>query len=213
MFMRNAILALATCMSLLPFAAAEASAHQRTAGGPHTGIAIAEISHGEMIMMAQYRDRIIDLASAATDTNEPFRRVLNYAQIQYAYCFWGKMPGGVTDETSPFNECSHAYLAATKAVLLQMRGMPREAAVAGEIISSIDAGMVLRGLALITCEFSGEAFNTADVVRPRWSDVPTHAASMASLTAMGALLGFGLIGLRWAIRRAAPLSRSQNRTD
>jgi hypothetical protein len=94
-----------------------------------------------------------------------------------------------------------------------MREMPREAAAAGEIVSSIDAGMVLRGLALITCEFSGEAFNTADVVRPRWSDVPTHAASMASLTALGALLGFGLVGLRWVIRRAAPLSRSQNRAD
>lgn len=199
-------------MSPLPIAAAEAYAHQRTAGGPHTGIAIAEISHGEMIMMAEYRDRIIDLASTATDTNEPFRRVLNYAQIQYAYCFWGKMPGGVTDEASPFNECSHAYLAATKAALLQMREMPREAVAAGEIVSLIDAGMVLRGLALITCEFSGEAFDTADVVRPRWSDVPTHAASMATLTAIGAILGFGLLGIRWAIRRVTPLSRSQSRT-
>jgi hypothetical protein len=213
MFMRNAILALATSIVLLPFAAADAAAHPRTAGAQHTGIAVPEISHGEMIMMSEYRDRIIDLASTATDTNERFRRVLNYAQIQYAYCFWGKMPGGVTDEASPFNECSHAYLAATKAALLQMREMPREAAAAGEIVSSIDAGMVLRGLALITCEFSGEAFNTADVVRPRWSDVPTHAASMASLTALGALLGFGLVGLRWVIRRAAPLSRSQNRAD
>ncbi|KQV14434.1 hypothetical protein ASC97_31720 [Rhizobium sp. Root1203] len=208
MFMRNAILALATSIILLPVAAADAAAHQRTAGGRHTGIAVPEISHGEMIMMSEYRDRIIDLASTATDTNERFRRVLNYAQIQYAYCFWGKMPGGVTDEASPFNECSHAYLAATKAALLQMREMPREAAAAGDIVSSIDAGMVLRGLALITCEFSGEAFNTADVVRPRWSDVPTHAASMATLTALGALLGFGLLGLRWATRRAAPLSRS-----
>jgi hypothetical protein len=71
--------------------------------------------------------------------------------------------------------------------------------------------MVLRGLALITCEFSGEAFDTADVVRPRWSDVPTHAASMATLTAIGAILGFGLLGIRWAIRRVTPLSRSQSR--
>jgi hypothetical protein len=209
MFMRNAILVLALGMFPLLLAAADVSAHQRTAGGPHTGIPVAEISHGEMIMMAQHRDRIIDLASSATDTNEPFRRVLNYAQIQYAYCFWGKMPGGVTDETSPFNECSHAYLAATKAVLLQMREMPREAAAAGEIVSSIDEGMVVRGLALITCAFSGEAFNTADVIRPRWRDVATHAASMAALTAIGALLGFGLFGLRWAIRRAAPPPRSR----
>ena len=62
----------------------------------------------------------MDLASRAVDTSEPFRRVLNYAEIQYSYCLWGRMPGSVTDEESPFNECAHAYLAATKAVLLAM---------------------------------------------------------------------------------------------
>ncbi len=165
-----------------------AGAHQRSSSGPHTGIAVAEISHGEMIMIAEYRDRIIDLAARATDTNEPFRRVLNYAQIQHAYCLWGKMPGGVTDEASPFNECSHAYLAATKAVLLSMRSMAGEAVEAESIVSAIDAGMVLRGLALITCQFSGEAFSTADVVRPAWRDIPRHPASMAALTALAAMI-------------------------
>lgn len=76
--------------------------------------------------MSDYRSGIIDLASRAVDTNEPFRRMLNYAEIQYSYCLWGRMPGSVTDEESPFNECAHAYLAATKAVLLSMREMPRE---------------------------------------------------------------------------------------
>jgi hypothetical protein len=154
-----------------------------------------------MILMGEHRAGIIDLAARATDTNEPFRRVLNYAQIQYAYCLWGAMPGGITDEASPFNECSHAYLAATKAVLLQMRDMPREAEAAGDIVSDIDAGMVQRGLALITCSFSGEAFNTADVVRPHWSDIPTHPASMASLTILAALLGLGVLVLRRFIGR------------
>jgi hypothetical protein len=185
-------------LQLWPLAA---SAHLRSSNGPRTGIAIAEISHGEMIMIAEYRDRIIDLAARATDTNEPFRRVLNYAQIQHAYCLWGKMPGGVTDEASPFNECSHAYLAATKAVLLSMRSMGGEAVEAETIVSAIDAGMVLRGLALITCQFSGEAFNTADVIRPSWKDVPLHPASMATLTALAAailaLVYCGRRLLRW----------------
>lgn len=181
-----------------------ASAHQQSSSGPHTGIAIAEISHGEMVMIAQYRDRIIDLAARATDTNEPFRRVLNYAQIQHAYCLWGKMPGGVTDEASPFNECSHAYLAATKAVLLSMRGMGGEAAEAEAIVSAIDAGMVLGGLALITCQFSGDAFNTADVVRPAWRDVPLHPESMATLTALAAAILAVVYCGRRLLRRITP---------
>ncbi|WP_132568724.1 hypothetical protein [Rhizobium sullae] len=167
-----------------------ALAHSSNSAGSHAGIPIPEISHGEMAVMAKYRDRIIDLASRATDTNEPFRRVLNYARIQYSYCFWGRMPGSVTDERSPFNECAHAYLAATKAVLIAMGDMPREADAASAIITDADVEMVRRGLSLITCRFSGETFNTANVVRPRWSEIPMHAASMAWLSAlMGILLG------------------------
>jgi len=202
MIFRRSIFFLTTIALLQLCSVAEA--HQRSSSGPHSGIAIAEISHGEMIMIAEYRDRIIDLAARATDTTEPFRRVLNYAQIQHAYCLWGKMPGGVTDEASPFNECSHAYLAATKAVLLSMRSMAGEAAEAEAIVSAIDAAMVLRGLALITCEFSGEAFNTADIVRPVWKDVPLHLASMATLTGLAvALLAAAYCGRR-LLRRLAP---------
>jgi len=202
MIFRHSIFLL-SLLALLPICSV-AKAHQRSGNGPHTGIAIAEISHGEMIMFAEYRDRIIGLAARATDTTEPFRRVLNYAQIQHAYCLWGKMPGGVTDEASPFNECSHAYLAATKAVLLSMRSMGGEAVEAEAIVSAIDAGMVLRGLALITCEFSGEAFNTADIVRPFWSAVPRHPASLATLTALAAALLAAVYGGRRLLRRIAP---------
>ncbi|MBA1344563.1 MULTISPECIES: hypothetical protein [Rhizobium] len=176
--------------------AGSAFAHSRGDGGSHAGLNIPQISHGEMAVISDYRGRIIDLASRAVDTNEPFRRVLNYAAIQYSYCLWGRMPGSVTDEESPFNECAHAYLAATKAVLLSMREMPREAAAADEIISAVDADMVRRGLALISCRFSGEAFNTADIVKPRWSGIPFHAASMASLTGLASLFGFGVFALR-----------------
>ncbi|MGR9198593.1 hypothetical protein [Rhizobium leguminosarum] len=176
--------------------AGSASAHSRSDGGSHTGLNIPEISHGEMAVMSDYRSGIIDLASRAVDTNEPFRRVLNYAEIQYSYCLWGRMPGSVTDEQSPFNECAHAYLAAAKAVLLSMREMPRERAAADEIISAVDADMVRRGLALITCRFSGEAFNTADIIKPRWSGIPFHAASMASMTGLASLFGLGVFALR-----------------
>ncbi|MBY5401703.1 hypothetical protein [Rhizobium leguminosarum] len=176
--------------------AGSAFAHSRSESGSHAGLDIPQIFHGEMAVMSDYRSGIIDLASRAVDTNEPFRRMLNYAEIQYSYCLWGRMPGSVADEESPFNECTHAYLAATKAVLLSMREMPREAAAAGEIISAVDADMVRRGLALITCRFSGEAFNTADIVKPRWSGIPFHVASMASLTGLASLFGLGVFVLR-----------------
>ncbi|MDC9811798.1 MULTISPECIES: hypothetical protein [Rhizobium] len=186
--------------------AGNAFAHSRSGGGSHAGLDIPEISHGEMAVISDYRSGIIDLASQAVDTNERFRRVLNYAEIQYSYCLWGRMPGSVTDEESPFNECAHAYLAATKAVLFSMREMPRESAAAGEIISAVDADMVRRGLALVTCRFSGEAFNTADVVKPHWSKVPLHPASMASLTGLAALFGVGFYALRRLLRPEAQSS-------
>jgi hypothetical protein len=115
------------------------------------------------------------------------------------------MPGGVTDEESPFNECAHAYLAATKAVLMAMRDMPRERDAASQIISDADEDMVRRGLSLITCRFSGEAFNTADVIRPRWSEVPTHTASMALLSGLLA----SLFGVFFAGRRMLRVQSSE----
>ncbi len=145
-----------------------------------------------MAVIAAHRGDIIDLALRAADTNEDFRRVLNYAQIQYSYCLWGVVPGSIGDEESPFNECAHAYLAATKAVLLQMRTMPGEAAAAGDIVSAIDVELIERQLSLILCRFSGEAFNTADVIRPDWSGIPRHPASMASFTLAALLLAGGI---------------------
>ncbi|MBY4629604.1 hypothetical protein [Rhizobium croatiense] len=204
LYRRLAFLGLSAC--LLLFIAGSAFAHSRSAGGSHAGLEIPAISHGEMAVIADYRSGIIALASRAVDTNEPFRRVLNYAEIQYSYCVWGRMPGSVTDEESPFNECAHAYLAATKAVLMAMREMPREATAAGEIISAIDIDMARRGLALITCQFSGEAFNTADIVKPNWSRVPLHPASMASLSGLAALFGLAVLALRAVLRPKAQSS-------
>ncbi len=190
----------AFCFGLALLTAGGAFAHSPSGEGSRSGLPVPEISHGEMAVISGYRSRIMDLASRAVDTSEPFRRVLNYAEIQYSYCLWGRMPGSVTDEESPFNECAHAYLAATKAVLLAMRGMPQEALAAGEIASAVDIDMIRRGLSLVTCRFSGEGFNTADVVRPRWSEIPLHPASMASLTGFALILVAGVFLLRRLLR-------------
>ena len=48
-------------------------------------------------------------------------RLEDYLSLQSFACLWGLVPGSVTDEASPFNECSHAYLAAARALLLHLR--------------------------------------------------------------------------------------------
>lgn len=163
-------------------------AHGGGSGGNGAGLLIPALSHGEMAVLAPYHSAVVELARSAADTDEPFRRMLNFAEIQYAYCLWGTMPGSVTDEESPFNECSHAYLAATKSVLLKMRDMPREAALAGDLVSRIDAEMALNSMSLITCQYSGETFNTADIIKPRWTSVPFHAPSAFTLSGAALLV-------------------------
>ncbi|WP_285169098.1 hypothetical protein [Rhizobium sp. CNPSo 3464] len=170
----------------------EAKAHSGSSSGTRAGIPIPSLTHGEMAVIAPYYGRIIALASSASDTDESFRRVLNYAQIQRAYCLWGVMPGSVGDEDSPFNECSHAYLAAAKMALLQMRTMKDEMAAAGDLVSEIDGALVRNNLSLILCQFSNEGFNTADLIRPRLAGIFLHVKSLAAtmlalMTAMAAL--------------------------
>jgi hypothetical protein len=184
--------------------ATQTMAHSSRISSSATGLPIPSLTHGEMAIIAPYQRQIINLALSAYDTHEPFRRVLNFAEIQYTACLWGMMPSGVTDEASPFNECSHAYLAAAKAVLLAMRDMPQEKIRASAIVSRIDSDMALSGLSLITCQFSGEMFNTAEVISPEWTAVPAHAPSAVAfaLLLVGSC-GLGWGGLRWLNNQAA----------
>ncbi|MEF0943906.1 hypothetical protein [Rhizobium sp. BR 362] len=167
------------CALSLPM---DAKAHAGGSSGSQAGIAIPSLSHGEMAVIAPYYGRIIAPASSASDTDESFRRVLNFAQIQRAYCLWGTMPGSVGDEDSPFNECSHAYLAAAKMALLQMRTMKDEKASAGDLVSEIDGALVRNNLSLVLCRFSGEGFNTADLIRPQLAGIFLHGKSFAAST-------------------------------
>ncbi|NTG71960.1 hypothetical protein G6M02_01345 [Agrobacterium rhizogenes] len=181
------------------------AAHGGGSSESQAGIPIPSLTHGEMAVIDPYYRRIVALAAAATDTDETFRRVLNFAQIQRSYCLWGVMPGGISDEESPFNECSHAYLAAAKAVLLRMRTMKDEMVAAGDLVSEIDADLVRNNLSLILCRFSGESFNTADLIRPRLSDIVVHAKSLATI--LLALLAMA-VGMWWTARalRTKPLT-------
>ncbi len=181
------------------------AAHGGSSSGSQAGIPIPSLTHGEMAVIAPYYGRIVSLAESVSDTDETFRRLLNFAQIQHTYCLWGLMPGSISDEESPFNECSHAYLAAAKAVLLQMRTMKGEKTSLDDLVSEIDAALVRNNLSLILCKFSGESFNTADLIRPKPAEIVMHAKSL--MTILAAVLVM-IAGVWFAARalRTAPQS-------
>ena len=124
---------------------------------------------------------IFVLAGAVRGAEPEFLTLVRYGELQYSNCLWGLVPASISDEESPFNECSHAYLAAAKEVLLRMRAMPAMGPRAGEIASRISYEAALEGAAFIGCVYSGEGFNTADIVRPQWHDVPFHLPTVLSL--------------------------------
>ncbi|MEZ2329636.1 hypothetical protein AB6802_07925 [Mesorhizobium sp. RCC_202] len=185
-------------------AVSPAQAHSGSSAPPPPGIQIPSLTHGQMAVIARYRSDILALARAQTVTDPTFRRLYNHGNLQFTYCLWGLMPGSLGDEQSPFNECSHAYLATAKALLAYMATMPAAERDAKALISDIDADMVRSGASWILCQFSGESFSTGGIIEPRWSDMVFHLPSLAVLIAMGA----ALIATGWSIF-GSPLSRTR----
>lgn len=176
-------------LALLVMPVAPAGAHNGSSAPPPPGLQIPSLTHGQMAVIARYRGDILDLAQAQTVTDPTFRRLYNHGNLQYTYCLWGLMPGSLTDEQSPFNECSHAYLATAKALLAYMATMPTAKREAGALVSAIDADMVRSGASWILCQYSGEAFSTGAVVEPRWRDMFFHLPSLMVVIATVAALG------------------------
>jgi hypothetical protein len=168
---------------ILALGAADAAAHRTDRPRDLTGIPITSITHGEMAIIDRHRADVFALAQGVRSADPAFQTLLRYGQLQYEDCLWGLMPTAISDEASPFNECSHAYLAATKEVLLKMKAMPAVEKAAGEIVSRISYEAAQEGAAFIGCIYSGEGFNTADLVRPHWHDVPFHWPTLVTLAA------------------------------
>jgi len=185
--------------ALLSMASPAAQAHYvRTGPAPADGLSIPSLTHGEMAVVADYRAAIFDAAAMQFPTDENFRRLFNFAKIQYTLCMWGLMPGSIRDEASPFNECSHAYLAATRAVLKRMLDMPGDKATARSLLDRMETDMIRAGAAFELCQYSGEPFNTEELIYPRWSGVPFHLPSLLGFGAFAlALAGGGVLLRRW----------------
>jgi hypothetical protein len=191
--------------------ATDASAHRSDRQRDMSGIPIPSISHGEMAIIDRHRADVFALAARAQGPDPAFLTLVRYGELQFADCLWGLMPVSISDEESPFNECSHAYLAATKEILFRMRTMPGLEREAGEIVSRISYEAALDGAAFVGCIYSGEGFNTADLVRPHWHDVPFH---LPSLLALGAAFGFlpltAFLGSRLSSRMQGEMAQSQS---
>lgn len=189
----------AAAVTALLLAVLPAQAH-RASTGRTDGIRIESLSHGQMAVIEQNRAAVLTLADRSR-SDETLRRLLNYTRLQYAFCLWGVMPGTLADETSPFNGCAHAYLAATRALLNHLRDRPDADAAARTLAEKVDHELLLEGT-LELCVYSGEPYNTADLVLPEWTLVPAHAPTALALGGVLAVTtGGGLLAFRPRRRR------------
>ncbi|HEY0212676.1 MAG TPA: hypothetical protein VGC40_03695 [Paenirhodobacter sp.] len=177
-------------------AAPLAQAHGARMVADPDGIPIASLEHGQMAVLARHRSEILDLAARHYPPDDTLRRLTNYAAIQFTYCFWGLMPGTVTDEASPFNTCAHAYLAATREALLRLTALPGRAPQLDDLRARIDADMTAHASDLYLCQYSADTYTTAQIVKPDWRAIAGHLPSLLALLAVLIALGAALRGLR-----------------
>ena len=179
--------------------ASPGSAHYREPHAATTdGIVIPDLLHGQMAVIAANRAAILDLAVLQTPTDRVMRRLETFINLQFSACLWGFVPGSLQDEDSPFNECTHAYLAAARALLLHLQGMPGDRAPARALLAKVELEMLRSRTSLSMCRYSDEAFSTAEVIRPTWRDVPFHPVSLVSFLGLAfAVIGCGWMAARW----------------
>jgi hypothetical protein len=166
--------------------ATPAWAHREASGrqAPADSISIPNLSHGQMAVIANNRTAILDLAARQIPTDPTMRRLEGFINLQIFACMWGMIPGSVEDESSPFNECSHAYLAATRALLLHLQTMPGDRTAVRALIAKIEREMLDNNASLVLCRYSDEPFNTATRITPRWADVPFHLPSLMTFAGL-----------------------------
>jgi hypothetical protein len=180
-----------------------AAAHHRGAphDGPALGVAIPAISHGEMLVIAKYRTLILDLAAQQPVTDPTLRRLEGFVSLQYFACFRGLVPGSLSDESSPFNECSHAYLAGTRALLAHMAEMPGDQSAAKALQERINAEIASDPAFGAFCSNSQEVFDSAAIVTPDWTMIPAHPPTVLTFSAFTLLISAGAGAVFYRSRR------------
>lgn len=184
-----------------------ACAHHRNANdGPIRGVAIPAISHGEMPVVARYRSEILALAARQPVTDPTLRRLAGFISLQTFACFWGLVPGSLSDETSPFNECTHAYLAGTRALLAHMTSMPGEQSAAKALDARMRAEIANDPTSNVVCSNSSQTFDSADVIGPDWQLAPAHVPTVLTFLLLFMVTATGFLVVRRHLHRSAEVS-------
>lgn len=166
--------------------------HQKAGGGAAIGMAIPSVAHGEVL--AEYRAQILDLAAKQPRTDITLRRLAGFVEMQYFVCFWGLVPGSLSDEESPFNECSHAYVAGAHALLTHMAEMPGDQSAARALAARIEAKLASDPMSGTLCSNSTKDFDIGVIVKPNWQLIATHPPTVLALTAALVVTTVGLWG-------------------
>jgi hypothetical protein len=199
--------ALVTVFVMLGTSPGEAHQISMRSGPPPEGISIPSLTHTQMAVISNNLSAIRALGSARVGFDMMTWRLEDYLNLQSFACLWGIVPGSISDEDSPFNECAHAYLAAARALLLQLRGAPGvDHNTVEALISKIEAEMLANGASLTLCRYSDEPFNTNEVVWPRWSEFPSHPPTAA----FAALVLVAISGAAWGAWPRPPLDPARS---
>lgn len=174
--------------------------HPRPQQGTLIGVEIPAISHGEMLAVANYRSDILDLAQHQARTDPTLRRLMGFVSLQYFACLWGLVPGSLTDEASPFNECSHAYVAGTRALLVHMSTMSGDQSATKALEARIAADIAADPAFAALCSNSDATFDSGVIIGPEWRLAPSHLPTV--LTGLS-LLGFA-VAAAWLLSRCFP---------
>ncbi len=193
------VLRWAACWLVLAVLSTPAWAHHqgtaRTASPD--GIAIPNLTHGQMVAVARNKSAILALAADQPAGDVVGRRLAEYVGFQSYACWWSLVPGSLRDEASPFNECTHAILAGTMALYRHMLPRLGSSAAAKELAAKINADMLENGAAVVLCRFSDEAFSTAEIITPPWGGLLSSPPTILTLAGLIVLVN----GLTWLMLR------------
>lgn len=162
---------------------------------------VPNLSHGQLRVMATYRNAILDLANQQLRPDAEARTLQNFINLQFTYCLWGLVPGSLSNENSPFNACSHAYLAASKALLHRLERTSPNPATVRELTTRMSVDMIREDSALEICANGVEPFNTADIIMPEWSGF-TFNPIVLLYSLIAFLVTAGLVARHFACRPA-----------
>jgi hypothetical protein len=165
-------------------------------GPPPAGVSIPSLTHGQMAVLRDNLPAIRALGSARLGFDLTTWRLEDYLNLQSFACLWGIVPGSITDENSPFNECAHAYLAAGRALLLQLNREPKaDHKSIDALTSKIEVEMLADGASLNICRYSDEPFNTNEIIWPHWGMVPYHTPTLAAFGVVFGLVSSAVFAL------------------